>query len=172
MNRYVERLGVYPYLLGGLALFALGLLALRHVVDNFWPIDVERIDLIRATALDQADAPGLLAAVNGEVLIAFLGSVVVAVTGLVLPLLFYLNRRFGKGPIPHYLVILRQSMWVGLWVAFCVWLQMNRTLGWAVILLVGAVLAMFEFLLQIRTRADRLAATPDKNESRSDAVAG
>jgi uncharacterized membrane protein (UPF0136 family) len=44
-------------------------------------------------------------------------------------------------------------MWVGLWVAFCIWLQMNRTLGLAVALLVAAVFVMFEFLIQVRTRA-------------------
>jgi hypothetical protein len=44
-------------------------------------------------------------------------------------------------------------MWVGLWASFCVWLQMNRLLSVAMALLVAVVLIMFEFLLQLRTRA-------------------
>jgi uncharacterized membrane protein (UPF0136 family) len=44
-------------------------------------------------------------------------------------------------------------MWVGLWVAFCTWLQMNRSFGIGVAALVAAVLIMFEILLQIRSRA-------------------
>ena len=37
--------------------------------------------------------------------------------------------------------------------AFCLWLQMNRTLGVAVAALVAAVLILFEVVLQIRARA-------------------
>jgi uncharacterized membrane protein (UPF0136 family) len=43
-------------------------------------------------------------------------------------------------------------MWVGSWAAFCVWLQMNRTLGLAVAILVAVVLILFEMLLQLRQR--------------------
>jgi hypothetical protein len=51
------------------------------------------------------------------------------------------------------MITLRQSMWVGLWVTFCVWLQMNRLLSIALAVLVAVVLIMFELLLHIRTRA-------------------
>ena len=47
----------------------------------------------------------------------------------------------------------RQSLFVGLWVAFCLWLQMNRTFGPAVAILAAAVLVLFELVLQIRERA-------------------
>jgi uncharacterized membrane protein (UPF0136 family) len=46
-------------------------------------------------------------------------------------------------------------MWVGLWFAFCAWLQMNRTLGIAIAALVAIVLLMFELLLQVRHRAEQ-----------------
>jgi hypothetical protein len=158
MSKFVERLGVIPFLLLGLTLFVLGLLALNHIVDNWWPFDVQRLDLVRDTALDRAEAALLLEAANTEIILAFLAAVVVAATGLALPLAFFLNQRFGRPGEPHtvspaFLVVLRQSMWVGAWVAFCVWLQMNRTLGLAVAGLVAAVLALFEILLQVRTRA-------------------
>ena len=92
---------------------------------------------------------------------AFLAAALVATTGIVLPLAYVLNQRFGNPPAPGgdgstsplFMVVLRQSMWVGLWVALCLWLQMNRALGYGVAGLVAAVLAMFELLLQVRTRA-------------------
>jgi hypothetical protein len=157
IKRLAEQFGAILYVLLGAALFILGILALNHIVDNIWPIDVQRLDLIRDTALDRADPTTLLQAANQEAIIAFLAAVLAAITGLSLPLIYYLNRRFGKDSLPHFLVIMRQAMWVGFWAAFCVWLQMNRALGWAVILLVAAVLAMFEFLLQVRTRAEKIA---------------
>jgi hypothetical protein len=72
-------------------------------------------------------------------------------------LAYILNRRFlrrnGRAPAPPFFITLRQAMWVGLWASFCVWLQMNRLLSVAMALLVAVVLIMFEFLLQLRTRA-------------------
>lgn len=154
MRDGVRRLGAIPFVLLGVGLVILGLLALNHIVNNFWPFDVERLDLIRATARMQVDAAALLEAANLEILLAFLAAVMVVVTGLVLPLIYYLNKRLrASDQLPSFLLVLRQAMWVGIWVAFCVWLQMNRTLGLAVVLLVAAVLAMFEILLQVRTRA-------------------
>ena len=50
MRDFVSRLGAIPFALLGLGLLVLGALALNHVVNNFWPFDVERLDLIRATA--------------------------------------------------------------------------------------------------------------------------
>jgi hypothetical protein len=152
MNQLLQRLGALPFLILGLGLAWLGIMALGYIVDNFWPFDVARLDLVRATGLGRADAMMILQAANGEILIAFLAGVLTTTTGLILPLVYYLNRRFGAG-FPPYLVVLRQSIWVGLWIAFCVWLQMNRTLGVAVALLVAAVFLMFEFLLQVRSRA-------------------
>jgi len=153
MNNLINRLGAIPFVLLGGALMIIGLLAMNHIVVNFWPIDVGRLDLIRDLSQDKTDATTLLQAANQEVIIAFLAGVAVALTGLVLPLIYYLNKRFGRGDSSRYLTIFRQSMWVGAWFAFCTWLQMNRTLGWGVALLVAAVLAIFEVLLQVRERA-------------------
>jgi len=154
MSDYYERMGVVPFLLLGIGLLLLGLLAVNHVVNNFWPFDVGRLELVRAAATGRADAPSMLDAASVEILLAFLASIMVAVTGLVLPLTYFLNKRFGPASAaPSFFVVLRQAMWVGAWLAFCTWLQMNRTLGLAVAALVAAVLVMFEILLQVRTRA-------------------
>ena len=157
VRNYFRRLGVLPFLLLGGGMLLLGLLALNHIFNALWPIDVARLDLVRASAEGTADAAQLLEAPAVEVLIAFLASVMVATIGLVLPLAYYLNRRFNpRVEVPPFLVVVRQAMWVGLWVAFCVWLQMNRSLGLAVAGLVGAVLAIFEILLYVRTRASNV----------------
>lgn len=158
--KILQRMGVFPYFLLGVALFIIGLLTVDYIVNNFWPFDVARLDLVRATALDRVDAPSLLEAANRELVFALLGAVLIAVTGLALPLAYVLNKRFGRyaderfgtSVATPFLVVLRQAMGVGFWVSFCLWLQMNRALGFAAALLVAAVLILFELLLQIRRR--------------------
>ncbi|GJM41435.1 MAG: hypothetical protein DHS20C20_17170 [Ardenticatenaceae bacterium] len=138
-------------------------MAMEYVVNNWWPIDINRLDLVRAAVQDQADAASLLEAANMEIILVFLTTVLTAVTGLVLPISYLLNRRFaaytdhrfGEIGASRLLVALRQSMAVGIWVAFCLWLQMNRSFGLAVALLVATVLILFEILLQIRGRASQ-----------------
>jgi hypothetical protein len=156
MSTTIKRLGIFPYLVLGSGLVVLGLMAMNHVVDRWWPFDVSRLDLVRATALDQVDAASLMEAGNVDIIFAFLCAILAAATGIALPILFFLNKRFSH-KAPHFLVVLRQSMWIGFWVAFCLYLQMNRMLGIAVALLVAAVLILFEFLVQVRTRASSVS---------------
>lgn len=156
MHRVTQRLGFVPALILSAGLVALGLLALNHIVNTMWPFDVSRLELVRATAQQRVDAAMLLAAADNDVIIAFLASIVCVVTGLALPIVYFLNRRFNPNyrvDRPPFLMLIRQALWVGLWGAFCVWLQMNRTLGIAVAVLIAAVFILFELLLQIRTRA-------------------
>ncbi len=147
---------MFLYLLMGAALLALGLMATNHLVNNYWPFDVTRLDLVRASALDQANAAAMLDAANREIVLAFLASVMVAATGLAMPIVYYANVRFGRGEQPPMLVIVRQALWVGLWAAFCVWLQMNRSLGLVVALLAALVLGTVELLFQVRRRASSI----------------
>ncbi|MCP5101705.1 MAG: hypothetical protein GY943_39690 [Chloroflexi bacterium] len=159
-----NRLGVLPSLLFGAAIFVVGAYTLNYVVNSWWPFDVTRLDLVRSTALDQVDAASILEAANLEIVLAFLGSIFITITGLSVPLAYVLNQRFSnyankqleQAEPPRFLVTLRQSMAFGLWVTFCVWLQMNRALGIAVALLLLGVLILFELLLQLRTRATHL----------------
>lgn len=156
-----DRFNFISSLILGALLVAIGLLAMEFVINNWWPIDINRLDLVRAAAQDRADAASLLEAANFEIILVFLATVLTAVTGLVLPISYLLNRRFaaytdrrfGQMDSSRLLVALRQSMAAGIWVAFCLWLQMNRSFGLAVALLVAVVLILFEILLQIRSRA-------------------
>jgi hypothetical protein len=156
-----DRFNFISALVLGILLLVIGLLAMEYVVNNWWPIDINRLDLVRAAVQDRADAASLLEAANFEIILVFLATVLTAVTGLVLPISYLLNRRFaaytdrrfGEIGVSRLLVALRQSMAAGIWVAFCLWLQMNRSFGLAVALLVATVLILFEILLQIRGRA-------------------
>jgi hypothetical protein len=158
--RIFERLGFASVLLLGIAFFLLGLLVMQYIVNAWWPFDVARLDLVRATAEGRVEAASILEAANMEIILAFLGAVLITVTGLALPLAYFFNKRFnkyldyrsGKALAPQFHVTLRQAMWVGLWASICLWLQMNRALGIAVALLVAVVLVLVEILLQIRAR--------------------
>ena len=48
------RLGVIPYFIFGVGLAVIGIMAANFIVDNWYPFDVGRLDLLRDTALDRA----------------------------------------------------------------------------------------------------------------------
>ena len=85
MRKIIIQLGVLPTLLLGASLFIIGLFTLNHIINNWWFFDVQRLDLMRATALDRADAATLLAAANPEIIIIFLTAILTTITGLFLP---------------------------------------------------------------------------------------
>ena len=152
MNKFSLRLGPLPFLTIGAGLVVLGVLFLNHIVNNLWPIDVSSIGLVRATALDQAEPTALLYAANKEIILAFLGGLLIVVTGLMLPVAQLLNIRFSRTGSASPFVVLRQAMWGAIGVVFCTWLQMNRTLSLGVALLVAGVFVTIEVLLQVRTK--------------------
>ena len=141
-----------------------GLLALQYLINTWWPFDTARIDLVRETATGSIDAATLLNASNFELLAAFLAAILIAVAGFTLPIAYlanerfnhFANRRFGHSSTPQFFVALRQATSVGILAAFSVWLQMLRSLGIAIVLLVATVLIMFELLLQVRSRTPTL----------------
>ncbi|MEW5985140.1 MAG: hypothetical protein AB1791_00735 [Chloroflexota bacterium] len=153
MRNVLTRLRAVPVLLLSPGLIIGGLLLLTYIVDNFWPFDVTRLDLVRDLALDRADAPALLEVAHTEIIFAFLVAALIVCTGLAIPPVLALQKRFSQATPPSLIATLRQSLWVGVWVAFCLWLQMSRTLGWAVAALVAAVLILFEMLIQVRRHA-------------------
>ena len=76
----------------------------------------------------------------------------VAITGTALPLVRLLNARFTPRhlPLPPAVVLVRQSVWVGLFVVICAWLQIPRALQLHIVLLVALVFAVLEFALRSR----------------------
>jgi hypothetical protein len=156
MDKISKRLVGLPFFVTGVSLFLIGLAAINHIVNSLWPFDVRQLDLVRQTALGTADATGILDQANRGVIVAFMAALLAAVTGLVLPLIYYLNKRFRQSESYHFLVIFRQAMWVGIWFAFCAWMQMNRTFGVGVAFLSGCVLVVVELLMQLRSHTELL----------------
>jgi hypothetical protein len=79
--------------------------------------------------------------------------VVLAVSGTALPVVAFLNRRFPSEPVANESVLLRQSIWVGLYASILVWLQQGRILTGvtAFFLVVGLILV--EVFLRMGERA-------------------
>jgi len=77
---------------------------------------------------------------------------VLALTGTILPAVAFLNRRFPSNPPATTGVIIRQSLWVGIFFPTLAWLQLGRTLTPALALLLAAGLVLIEVLLRLRER--------------------
>jgi hypothetical protein len=92
--------------------------------------------------------------IGGE-LWAFFALLTIAVTGTVLPFVRYLNLRFT--PIyaepPSGGVLVRQSIWIALFVVTCAWLQILRTLSLPIALFLGLVLVVIEVFVRSRELA-------------------
>lgn len=83
--------------------------------------------------------------------IAFLALLLVASVASGMPVILYLNRRFAtlRGRRDQVRV-LRQSLWIGGFLALCAWLQMERSLTWAAALVFLGVFALLELLCAAR----------------------
>ena len=75
-----------------------------------------------------------------------------AVTGTALPFVRYLNARFTRADdgSPAMGVVLRQSIWVGLFVVACAWLQIPRVLNPVIALILALSLVVIEWFLHMR----------------------
>lgn len=75
-----------------------------------------------------------------------------AVTGTVLPFVRYLNIRFTPidADLPPGGVLVRQSIWIGLFVVMCAWLQMPRVLNLPIAFFLGLVFIVIEGFLRSR----------------------
>jgi hypothetical protein len=78
-----------------------------------------------------------------------------ATTGTSLPFLWLLNRRFRASyPAPPK-VLLREGLFIGLYAATCLWLQLNRMLTLTLALLLAIGLFAIEWLLRLIERSAR-----------------
>ena len=78
---------------------------------------------------------------------------VLAITGTILPITAFLNRRFPSTPPPTAMVIVRQALWFGIYGATLVWLQMGRVLNPALAILLAIGLGLIEFLLRMSEKS-------------------
>ncbi len=74
-----------------------------------------------------------------------------AVTGTVLPFVRFLNARFTRdGSAPSDGIVLRQSIWVGLFAVACAWLQIPRVLNPIIAFFLALSLIAVEAFLHMR----------------------
>ena len=78
---------------------------------------------------------------------------VMALTGLALPVSYFINQRFPSDPPAESNVIVRQALWVGVFGATIAWLQLGRLVTlWVIFGLAGGLIAI-EYFLRMRERA-------------------
>jgi hypothetical protein len=79
--------------------------------------------------------------------------VLMALTGTVLPIVYFLHRRFpGEKPADANVVV-RQAMWVGVYGATLAWLQLGRLVTIYVILGLAGGLVAIEYFIRLREKA-------------------
>jgi hypothetical protein len=79
--------------------------------------------------------------------------VMLALSGTSLPVVAFLNRRFASHPPANEGVLLRQSIWFGLYASLLVWLQQGRILNPMIAFFLGIGLLLVEVFLRMGERA-------------------
>lgn len=78
---------------------------------------------------------------------------VLAVTGTALPFVAFFNRRFPSSPPAESNVVMRQAIWVGIYLTTLAWLQIPRVLTVAQVIMLGISFIIIESLLRLRERS-------------------
>ncbi len=78
---------------------------------------------------------------------------VLAITGTILPIIAFLNRRFPSAPPPTSMVVIRQTLWFAIYAATLIWLQMGRVLNPALAILLAIGFGLIEFLLRLSEKS-------------------
>ena len=78
---------------------------------------------------------------------------VMAITGTFLPIVAFLNRRFGKESKVSHGTVLREALLPGVYFPTLAWLQLSRVLTPVLALLLAIGLALIEWLLRLREKS-------------------
>lgn len=84
---------------------------------------------------------------------AFFALLILAITGTLLPIVYFFHRRFPTDPSAEANVIVRQAVWFGVYGATLAWLQLGRLVTVYVILGLAGGFAAIEYFLRLRERA-------------------
>jgi len=79
--------------------------------------------------------------------------VLLALTGTVLPIVYFFHRRFSGEKRAEANVIIRQAMWFGVYGATLAWLQLGRLVTIYVILGLAGGLIAIEYFTRLREKA-------------------
>ena len=78
-----------------------------------------------------------------------------ALTGTALPVVYFFHRRFPSEPPAEPNIIVRQSLWVGVYASTLAWLQLGRLVTLYVILGLAGGLIAIEYFIRLREKANR-----------------
>lgn len=92
--------------------------------------------------------------IGGELWL-FFALLQIAIIGTALPIVRYLNVRFTPfyAPVPPSGVIVRQSVWIGLFVVTCAWLQIPDALSLPLAIFIALVFIVVEVFFRTRELA-------------------
>jgi hypothetical protein len=90
--------------------------------------------------------------------------ITMGLSGVALPVVGFLNRRFPGAQAANEGVILRQSIWVGLYACVLVWLQQGRLLNGVMAFFLALGLCLVEIFLRMGERARWRPAKEPENE--------
>ncbi len=76
-----------------------------------------------------------------------------AFSGIALPVIYFLNRRFPTTPPVDNSVVVREAVWVGVFVSLLAWLQLGRVLNSGLAVMLAAGLMLVEVLLRLGERS-------------------
>lgn len=82
-------------------------------------------------------------------------SLVLLITGIVLPISAYLNQRFPTKPPATSFVILRQALWLGIYVPTLIWLIIGDVFSLIIAILLAFGITIIEWLLRMRERSHK-----------------
>jgi len=88
--------------------------------------------------------------------------IVVAFTGIGLPVASFISYRFPSEPPARANVIVRQGLWVGVYAATLAWLRFGQVLTPALLVLLGVAFFAIEWFLRLRERS-RWQHFPDED---------
>ena len=77
----------------------------------------------------------------------------IAITGTVLPVIYFFHRRFPGEKPAEANVIVRQAMWFGVYAATLAWLQLGRLVTVYVVLGLAGGLVAIEYFIRLREKA-------------------
>ncbi len=164
MAQPLKRFGIWLILLIAVLLTGFGVWFINELINNVWVVPTDSPDfnaVRRSVMIGTADASVIMRSADRGMLAIFIGCVVVIGTGIALPIVYLVNRRMEltrRAPLPSLGVLFRQAFWFGVWSGFCVWLQMGRTFGLPVALLLAVVFVLFEVLFHVRRQSATLSA--------------
>ena len=83
----------------------------------------------------------------------FFALTLMAITGTLLPIVYFFHKRFSDDKPAEVNIIVRQAMWFGVYAATLAWLQLGRLVTVYVILGLAGGLVAIEYLIRLREKS-------------------